>query len=197
MLLENIKICPICESDKSVFWKKINDWEIRSCSGCGLNRLDPRPVESELGKLYSENYFIDRKSRDIKKSKKQMSRSFRRRLCLIRRYSKGNTLLDAGCGEGDWLNYVSNKGFNAIGFDISDKAGKSTNCVVIKGAMCKVPIKGLYDVITCFHSLEHCENPVEALTWLSKYLNDNGIILIEVPNCGSYDAIHYDILWDG
>ncbi len=197
LILEKVEQCPICSDKSSKLWKQIDRWEIRQCSGCGLKRLDPRPVESELAKLYDKSYFQERTAQDSKKASQQMARSFKRRMNVVLRYSNGKKLLDAGCGEGNWLSYAQNHGFDVTGFDISEEAAKQAKFPIITGPMCKAPIMGMFDVITSFHSLEHTQNPVAALNWLSNFLNPDGILLVEVPNCGGYDAQHYDAKWDG
>jgi len=41
---------------------------------------------------------------------------------------------------------------------------------------------GYFDVITLFHVLEHFVNPYEELIQILELLNDDGILIIEVPN---------------
>ncbi len=197
IILEQVKRCPLCLSADSGLFKKIDQWEIRSCSGCGLKRLDPRPSESEVARLYNDDYFKNRIPQDVARAIRQMNRSFRRRIKLIRHYCSGKTLLDIGCGEGDWLNYAKTMGYEAMGFDVSESAAKRANCPVIIGTVCKTAINGRFDIITCFHSLEHTPDPIAALEWLSEFLMPDGLLVVEVPNCESFDARRFDIEWEG
>jgi len=133
LILEKVEQCPICSNKTSNLYKRIDRWEIRQCLCCGLKRLDPRPAELELTKLYDKSYFQERIPQESKKASRQMARSFRRRLNIILRYSKGRKLLDAGCGEGDWLKNAQAHGYDVTGFDISEEAEKRLNLKLSQG----------------------------------------------------------------
>ena len=57
---------------------------------------------------------------------------------------------------------------------------KITSIVEILDDVQRIKIK--FDYITLFHVLEHIKDPVSILSTLSNMLNDNGKIIIEVPN---------------
>lgn len=195
--LENIDKCPLCGSDKYSLWKDINNWLIVSCDKCSLKRLNPRPSERYLAQLYSADYFKERKPQDLNKATRQMNRSFKRRYKSIRKFSNGRTLLDIGCGEGKWCLYIKDFGYNVTGIDISAEAGKLKDVKIIVGTIFEHDFTDKYDVITMFHCLEHMPDPIAALKKVNQLLTDNGILVIEVPNSGSFDAIKYDSNWDG
>ncbi|MES2474542.1 MAG: class I SAM-dependent methyltransferase [Verrucomicrobiota bacterium] len=95
------------------------------------------------------------------------------------------TLLDYGCGRGETLTYASNLGMKPTGLDIDPE------CVRIAAQKGNVEILRLddlsnqlgeksYDVVTCFHVLEHVENPKEVLSLLKRAARK--YVIVAVPN---------------
>ena len=193
--------CPLCRSTASVAWHTFGDWQLRRCSECGLGRLDPQPSAAELTQFYGATYFDERKPQNQSRATSQMSRSFRRRLQLIRRFQKSGRLLDAGCGEGNWLTFAANNGFDTTGFDVSADAVARTkpeqNRNIVVGVFGNAPVQGPFDIITAWHSLEHTPDPLAALRWLNSLLKPGGLLVVEVPNCESDDAQRLGESWDG
>ena len=80
----------------------------------------------------SLNHFGGGDSKDAVRSRtaflnKGFYSPFAEELCrLLSKYMKGDTLVDAGCGEGYYTSLISNKcGFRTIGFDLSKAAIES------------------------------------------------------------------------
>ena len=45
----------------------------------------------------------------------------------------------------------------------------------------KDEIAGKFDLITCIHVLEHFHDPRAELAWMASILNEDGMIMIEIP----------------
>jgi len=62
--------CNLCGTEGTVVLQGLRDrltgvpgaWSARRCPACGLQWLDPRPVEEDIGKLYGEGYFTHEES---------------------------------------------------------------------------------------------------------------------------------------
>jgi SAM-dependent methyltransferase len=52
-----------------------------------------------------------------------------------------------------------------------------------------------FDVITLWHVLEHVHDLNQRLLKMRELLNPSGIVVIAVPNSGSWDAKHYQGAW--
>jgi 2-polyprenyl-3-methyl-5-hydroxy-6-metoxy-1,4-benzoquinol methylase len=52
-----------------------------------------------------------------------------------------------------------------------------------------------YDVITLWHVLEHLPNLEEQIEKIIALLNENGVLIIAVPNFNSFDAKYYKNYW--
>ncbi len=97
----------------------------------------------------------------------------------------GMKLLDYGCGRGETLNYASELGMIPTGLDVDPE------CVRIASEKGHAKILNLedvhaqvseknYDIVTCFHVLEHVDNPKEVLSMLGKCARK--YVLVAVPN---------------
>jgi len=76
------------------------------------------------------------------------------------------SILDYGCGRGDFVDYLKSMGKNVDGYDpYSELYSKN-------------PIKK-YDVITMIEVIEHTCNPYSEIDEMRKLLNENGVVFIE------------------
>lgn len=76
------------------------------------------------------------------------------RLKVLKDFVCGGTLLDFGCGTGDFVDLCCTRGFDACGLDIADY---KRNCKMMDSL-----VEG-FDVVTFFDTLEHLINPFETI----------------------------------
>jgi SAM-dependent methyltransferase len=108
-------------------------------------------------------------------------------MALLLKYCQpqGMTLLDYGCGRGECLGLASQAGFAVQGTDVDSECVKlsarygQTSQLNILNPISQFGEKS-FDVITCFHVLEHVENPKEVLTTLAKIARS--YVVVAVPN---------------
>lgn len=111
------------------------------------------------------------------------------------------SVCDVGCGNGSFLNNVS---FHTKGRDIKlfgfDTHPESIEEARKKGVASKVSTiddfldndKNTFDCLTLWGVVEHVKDPVKLLSRLKDRLNDNGKIIICVPNA---DSLVVRTLW--
>ena len=207
--MENLENCPLCDEKTFQEFIQCTDFSISretfhlvKCTSCGFVFTNPRPATSEIGRYYNSDIYIShhsdkkglipwvyRKIRDIQ---------FVNKTNIIKRYFKTSvSVLDIGCGTGDFLKYCNTLGWVTAGVepdtDAREQANKKHIPVHDLGFLKQTYEK--YDVITLWHVLEHVHKLQGRMKELSHLLNDNGIIIIAVPNPNSPDAIHYKNYW--
>lgn len=180
-------------------------WTVYACKKCGLGVLDPLPTEDELKKLYAEEYFEDQYGKQIDPESQEMKRRLRQekhRLRFFRGFKRKGHILDIGCGMGYFLLACRNAGYNVTGIDVSPKAAaycqEKLGINVITGNITEIELTGQqFDVITMWHSLEHVQDPRGCLRKLQLLLNDDGVLVIDVPNYQGTDAKITKQNWKG
>ena len=98
---------------------------------------------------------------------------------------EGMTLLDYGCGRGETLEYAANYGMVSNGLDVDPEcvriAGEKGHTEILRLDDLRAQLgENTYDVITCFHVLEHVDNPKEVLSLLARAARK--YVLVAVPN---------------
>ena len=110
---------------------------------------------------------------------------------LVETYDlRSKTVLEIGCGKGDFLNMLCELGENSgIGFDPSYEverfpAESQKRFSIIHDFYTEKYAKHSADLIVCRHVLEHIESPRPFLNMLRKSVgsNENTILFFEVPN---------------
>lgn len=136
-------------------------------------------------KLYNElaRYY------DLLYSFKDYKKEAQRIKTLISEYktSKGNELLDVGCGTGHHVLYLKDD-FSCTGIDISEEALKIArrnvgNAFFLKGDMRNFDLKKEFDVIICLFSsigyVKTYQNLRKTLHNFARHLKKGGVALIE------------------
>lgn len=205
-----ITTCPAC--GKNSWHKHLTStdytvshetFDINSCSECNLLATSPRPAETDLSKYYQSSEYIshtDRASSLIDRIY-LVARKFtlRWKFNLIRSHARENgSLLDYGCGTGDFLAHCKQHSWETTGVEPSPAArdiAARKSISIIHTDIDQVAAQ--YDAITLWHVLEHVPNPADLLRKLRSLLKKNGTLFIAVPNYQSYDGQYYKSYWAG
>lgn len=208
--MRQILICPICEGTKFNTSLNCKDYTvshetftINECESCNFTLTSPLP--ENLDKYYQSESYISHasKANSLLDRLYIFARTFtlKWKVGLVTRYQKKHTIsvLDFGCGTGDFLKSCENKGLTISGIEPSEKARAIANEKTngkIKSTLTKIPTQS-FDVITLWHVLEHIPTLNETLGDLKKKLSDSGTMFIAVPNYKSQDSSHYREYWAG
>jgi SAM-dependent methyltransferase len=110
------------------------------------------------------------------------------------------TILDYGCGRGEALQIFGDAGYQVTGTDVDPKcveySNQYGNAVVLDY---KDPLNQFgedsFDYVTCFHVLEHVENPLAVIQALSKIARKGAVFA--VPNlCHLSNIFRRKIYWE-
>ncbi|WP_127136046.1 class I SAM-dependent methyltransferase [Flagellimonas oceanensis] len=167
----------------------------------GLDMLVTKPQPQNLGPYYeSEDYIshTDAKSTLTDRLYQLVkAKNLKDKVQLIEnQYVKSKSLLDLGAGTGDFLITAQNSGFRVTGIEPNAKARKLAEQ---KGVHLQESLKEVsgqkFQAITLWHVLEHLPNLEEQITTLANLLEEDGVLVIAVPNFKSFDAKHYKSYW--
>ncbi len=178
-------------------------FQVVECRECGFRYLNPRPCSDEIGRYYQSEEYIshDAKKGDLFSRAYRLARriSIRRKYTVVSRTAKPATLLDYGCGTGEFLRYCQMKGVKVTGIEPNEKARnfaiEQYGIPVIASLAGLDPAAGLYDCITLWHVLEHVHDLDGTLEKITRILTPGGTLVIAVPNCLSGDARKYGEFW--
>ena len=131
-----------------------------------------------------------------------------RRMRLDREYrhlprlpAGGGTLLDLGCGNGEFLLIAKSCGWEVVGIDPDPDAvstGLRLGLNVRQGGIEQFATeKELFDVVTLSHVIEHVHDPVATLKAVYRLLKPGGQLWLETPNIDSLGHKHYMKNWRG
>lgn len=202
--------CPWCGTPSQHRYLKLNDYflsqeefEIFECDQCHLLYTVPRPLPEKIGVYYqSENYyshqenktgFIPRLYEWVK------SINIKRKVRLATVGLTPGSVLDIGCGVGDFLFAMKEKSWKIVGIEPSDAARDiAQNRLGIPllrpEDSAQLPDHS-FDLITLWHVLEHVDDLKHQITEFQRLLKPNGRLLLALPNYKSYDAQHYKQYW--
>jgi len=109
-------------------------------------------------------------------------------------------MLDVGCGAGGNLKTLQDQGWELHGVEISEiavaHARELTNRQIHTGTVESAPFPaGAFDLVLMSHSLEHLPSPIEALRQIHRFLKDDGLLVIHVPNVHSLEFKLFGRWW--
>ena len=102
--------------------------------------------------------------------------------------SKGDRLLDVGCGVGTISLELQKRGFEVYGIDFSSVAIEKAREKGINAIPCDVDAEGIpfedshFDVVWAGDIVEHVFDPIFLLEEISRVLKPTGKVLISTPN---------------
>ncbi len=196
---EALKDCPLCRSVsiKKLFTIKKYDpsFDIYTCSSCSFIFMNPRFTASALKQLYCEGYYTGNSSYsyiDERKIADFSSHVWRKRLEVIKKYSKDGNFLDVGASFGGFLN-AARESFSPYAIEVSDYAGeqlkKIPGLTSHIGTLHDHPFPGNYfSVITMIELIEHLPDPATALKECFRLLSDEGLLVIQTANMAGMQA---------
>ena len=204
--------CPICQSEniRKVFMVADHsvsneEFSIYHCDNCQARFTQDIPKEEDIGRYYDSEEYISHSNTDqgiinqlYQQVRKYTLNQKRRRIELLTRSGSGS-LLDIGCGTGEFAGIMKNSGWRVVGLEPDSEARRQALQIQKIEAYPSQHLfeleEGDYDVVTMWHVLEHVHQLHEYLDQIKKVLKPKGYLVIAVPNYTSPDAQHYGAYW--
>ncbi len=199
--MTNDKMIYIQLKDHSVSGKAFH---LKVNSQYGYLETEPQPDEVELPKYYkSEDYISHTNSKRnafewIYHKIRKIAIKQKVKLAASQK-PEAYSLLDIGCGTGDFLEALIEENWNVVGIEPNANARsianlKTKNSVFDTSHLMTLQPRS-FDVITLWHVLEHLPKLESHIQLLKSLLKENGTLIIAVPNFNSYDAKYYKSFW--
>lgn len=174
------EVCLVCNKNRfKVKWKaKKHHPTYYSCMNCGLVFAHPQ-VEKNAKRASMRPFTKDEYDARFK--------NFELRYKKIERYlpNKSPKVLDIGCYDCVFLNYMKEKGCQVLGVEPASECvryGKENfGLDIINGFFEDQNIEQKYDLITMFNVLEHAKRPKETLVKTHSLLEKDGLLVLELP----------------
>jgi SAM-dependent methyltransferase len=170
--------CDLCGStDQTILFSKYDpitkqEYAVVECR-CGMAFVNPMPTEESLPLLYPQDYLKD---------KPGMESLYRRMAHLLPEVQGGGTLLDLGCGRGDFIAYAARNGWNAEGVDLMPWETQLPVPIHV-GNFLEMDLEAAhYDVVTAWALLEHVRTPSGFFERVPRLLKSGGRFIFVVPN---------------
>jgi 2-polyprenyl-3-methyl-5-hydroxy-6-metoxy-1,4-benzoquinol methylase len=212
--MEYVK-CNLCGADDTKFMFYVRDrnskekklFNLVKCRRCGFVYLNPRPGKEEIKKYYPPWYHSRAQTKVVNIEKTKIwgipwKEAMQKKTEPILRYKKEGRILDIGCGDGSLLKFMKELGWQTYGVDFNKASSRYARDVLGLNVSSKrleeanYP-EGFFDIIILFHVLEHLPDPLATLKKVHLLLSENGFLLIEVPNFGSFESLVFRSKWIG
>lgn len=208
-MYHKIEKCPICDYTEFTndiisedFLLTHENFAIKSCKNCHFKFTNPRPVEEKLADYYQSEEYISHanKGTNIINVAYKIVRSYtiNKKVDLINKLTNKGTVLDIGCGTGEFLHACKNDGWQIEGVEPSivakEKAEAKTGNKIFS-ELFDIPKSNKFNIISMWHVLEHLPLLNETMNYCKQILDKKGRMVIALPNNNSYDAQYYQDKW--
>ena len=218
----SMSVCPVCMSARTrLRWRGLRDrlfatteerFDVAHCRDCGAHFLDPMPAFAKLAAYYPDDYWVGPSDRNPQRAAQrgllERYRMFvlrdhvafvRHVLAAQRQRNQLVKVLDVGCGDGSFLEALGERG--CTGMDLSVpalRAVRARGIQAVRGMLTDCPLAaGQFSLVTAYHFLEHV-HPIEPVLYaMRKLLAPGGEIVVQVPNCDSWQAKLLGRFWAG
>lgn len=171
-------------------------YKVLDCEICGFKHLDPIPSDEQIKDYYQNKYYQQKTNRllDPEKEAKEIEwagLAYNDELVVIKQHCvvDSGSILDVGCGNGFFLDFMRRHKWDAYGIEPSIEAKKHADSlasnvfnVSIEDFVRNIKWHGFFDVVHLKDVLEHIPDPASILKICKNLLKPNGMIYVEVPN---------------
>ncbi|MCY2978700.1 MAG: class I SAM-dependent methyltransferase [Planctomycetota bacterium] len=167
-------------------------FHVFACENCDHRFICPQPSFDELAPYYQDGYRCYAGCDE----RVEAMVSAARHSGKLRHISvePGMSILDYGCGSGDFVVSALRLGALAVGIEpsaIAAQRAREAGATVFEGTLetlDRLQIGGPFDAITMNHVLEHIPEPSKVLKGLSNLLQEDGFLWIAVPNADCWGS---------
>lgn len=206
--MTKINNCPLCNNAEFDTHLECIDalvsnetFTLSKCRSCEFVFTSDPPKMDRIGEYYhSENYISHSNS-----NKGLMNKAYK----VVRSYTLAQKtkmlgvargkLLEIGSGTGELLANCEKKGWKGLGVEpeeVARIAAFQNHNLKLLASIDELSIKkNSLDRIMLWHVLEHIPNLLQTIEKFKRWLKEDGLLFIAVPNHKSWDAKYYKENW--
>ena len=194
----------VAEGSDRFFGKTTDQFSLVECCNCGLVRLNPFPTDAQLkafsnGALWWES--TQASERRILKALRAMAIRGQVRFILGAQVQRRPTL-DLSGKDAPHVCELQDLGLAVVKADIANVRVKRARTLRADPASAAASPDAAYTrrsfgTIVALHVVEHLRDPQSALAMLRDLLDDDGSIVVQVPDASSWEALLLGERWNG
>jgi SAM-dependent methyltransferase len=183
-------------------------FSVRGCPACGSGSTFPPAGPEELERFYPDSYnaYVLPRTLPLRVLATMLFRwryfrALRRPPLVSLRATGPGRVLDVGAGRGDLGIVLRGSGWHVTGLEPSASAcieGRRRGLEMIEGTLATADVSELgapFDAVVFQHSLEHLAEPGDDLIRARSLLREGGLLVISVPNFGSWQSRTFESAW--
>ncbi|MHB0866608.1 MAG: class I SAM-dependent methyltransferase [Thermoleophilia bacterium] len=170
------------------------EFNLVKCQDCGLVYISPRPSYEEMARFYpQDDYDLYNKAAGLtQKSMDQLGRLLGPRKSRIEVYKRPGRLLDIGFGDGSFLYFMKETGWDVMGVDYNEEMVERVREAGIDAVVGQLEdahfVDGEFDVVTLWGVLEHVQSPTETIREIGRITGDQALLVIYTQNAAAPEA---------
>jgi 2-polyprenyl-3-methyl-5-hydroxy-6-metoxy-1,4-benzoquinol methylase len=169
------------------------------CPVCDLVFLHPRPTRDTLEAYFQEDYDGDYGEVEASDDRQPVFQSVLHHLSLHR--SPPGTLLDIGCGDGEFLVLCRDAGWSCSGIELSRqaamRAAQKGVTVLSPNMLERGEWARHFDIVTMINVLETVADPVIMLRQATILLASGGLVIVRATNSAFHLSMRAPARWIG
>ena len=177
--------CPACGGSGRSRKYQIDHYDLYRCTLCRTEFLVESGDRPPVGRTYWDAYKFELYANDAVQSEYE-SRYESILAPLVDRFGPLSSVLDVGCGIGNFVRWAGERGMQATGVDVDDDAITAARERGLSAyhidQIAEHVAEGSIDVITLWDVIEHVSDPRAFLTDVVRFLRPGGVVVLETPD---------------
>jgi SAM-dependent methyltransferase len=197
--------CPVCDGRRAEIVhaqrfvladdkKLTSSYNVVACLACGAAFADTPVTQQEYDELYARrSRYAAGPAAHATTGDRDVTR-FREMAAAIAEVAPDTDrrILDVGCANGQMLAALAERGYTSLtGVDPSPSCVRQAQAIpgatAFVGSLSEMPAgAGHFDVVVLSHVLEHVREVKPALASLERFMTDQALVYVEVPDASRY-----------
>ena len=191
--------CPACDSNELDIIADVERhglyFPMAICRRCGLVHANPVMRDADFRDFYTRHFRRLYNAREGMPSLEMLQKKKNSNLTQIKRIvnrapvvqeliASGGTILDVGCGGGNFTWAWQERGLKATGIDLNGEyqdIGRQQGLDLHAANLEEFTKHRKFDAIVYHHVLEHIRDPLKELRIVNEALNASGLLIVVVP----------------